>query len=152
MDLKKLSLGERILAGAGIALVIDLLFLPWHHIKVGVRGIALVEANRSGIESPNAFLGVLALLVAAALVAHVILSEYTSVKLPTLPVSWGRADLIGGVAVAAILLLKLVLETDFLGFGAWLGLVLGAAMAYGGVRRYQETEAAPGSHEARNTV
>lgn len=148
MDLKKLSLGERILAAAGIALLIDLLFLPWHHIEIGIRGIATATSNRTGIESPNAFLGFLALLVTAAIVAHVVMSVYTKVTLPELPVSWGQADLIASVAVVALLALKLVLETDFLGFGAWLGVILAGVLVYGGVQRYREAQAATGPHGA----
>ena len=34
MDLGKLSRGERIIVVAGVLLVIDLLFLPWHSITV----------------------------------------------------------------------------------------------------------------------
>ncbi len=147
MDLKKLSLGERILGAAGILLLIDLLFLPWHHLSVGIQGISIITVNRSGVSSPHAFLGLLAVLVTAALVAHVVVSEFTKLQLPTLSVSWGQVDLIGAAAVAALLLLKLVLKTDFLGFGAWLGLILAGVLLYGAILRLRETQPTPGSQE-----
>ena len=35
MDFSKLTLGDKILGGTAIALVIDLLFFPWHSIDTG---------------------------------------------------------------------------------------------------------------------
>ena len=139
--LKKLSRGDQIVGGAGVLLVIDLLFLPWHHVRVGFAQFH-VTANRTALQSPNAFWGWLAFLVTVALVARVVLARFTTVQLPKLPVTWGRASLIGGVAVVALLLLKLVLKTDFLGVGAWFGIILGGAMAYGGYLHTQEEQTA----------
>ncbi|HEY3239212.1 MAG TPA: hypothetical protein VGL92_06605 [Acidimicrobiia bacterium] len=135
---KKLSLGERILGGAGVFLILDLLFLPWHRISVGIPGIARITESRSGLQSPNGFLGLLAFLVVAALVAHVVISEFTKMELPEIPVSWGQADLLGAAGVAVLLLLKLVMETDFLGFGAWLAILAAGVLVYGGFLRNQE--------------
>ena len=134
MDLRNLSLGERIMSLAGVLLVIDLLFLPWHRIELGIGTV-----SRSGLQSPNGFLGLLAALLAAAIVVRVIVSEFTTIELPHLPVSWERADLIAAAAVAALLMLKLVLETSFLSIGAWLAIPLAAALLYGGYQRSRET-------------
>lgn len=127
VDLDKLTMGEKIVAGAGIVLIIDLLFLPWHNIDIGILSV-----SRKAIQSPNALWGVLALLLAVAMVAVVCVSRFTTTQLPDLPVPWPQAMFIGGIAVAALLVLKLILETSFLGFGAILGVLLGAGMAYGG--------------------
>lgn len=127
MDLSKLTMGEKIILGAGAVLLIDLLFLPWHKVDLGI-----VSVSRSAIQSPNAFWGLLALLVTIAVVAVVAVNRFTSAKLPDLPVPLGQAVFFAGIAVLALLLLKLVVETDFLGFGAYLAILLGAAMAYGG--------------------
>lgn len=137
MDLSKLTTGEKIVLAAGVVLLIDLLFLPWHNIDLG-----LFSVSRTAVESPKAFWGVLAMLITAAMIAVVVLSRFTSVKLPDLPVPWGDAMFFAGVAVAALLLLKLVLETDFLGFGAWLGILLAGAVAYGGFLMRNEPQAA----------
>src|SRR5690349_12858710 len=58
MDLKKLSLGERIMGGAAVLLAIDLVALPWHRISVGI-GAFSVSASRTGVESPHGVVGVL---------------------------------------------------------------------------------------------
>lgn len=131
MDIKKLSVGQRILSGAGLFLLLDLLFLPWHRISVSFPGVTTVTESTSGIQAPNAFLGLLAFLLVAGLLAQVILSEFTSVKLPELPMSWARADLLAAGGVAGLLVVKLVLETSFLGIGAWLALAATALLVFG---------------------
>src|SRR5205085_1865174 len=50
MDLGKLSRGERIIVVAGVLLVIDLLFLPWHSVTVPYIG----SVDSNGISPPNA--------------------------------------------------------------------------------------------------
>jgi len=147
MDLKKLSLGARIMSLAGVLLLLDVLVLPWHRISIGFGGLGSITASRTGIQSPNGFVGLLIALVALAVVVRVVLSEFTSVELPALPVSWEQADLIAGAAAAALVLLKLVLETSYLSVGAWLAVPLAGGLAYGGYLRSQEkaltTDASP---------
>lgn len=131
----KLSKGERIVMIAGAILVIDLLFLPWHSLG-GALG-ALIEAGggdptRSAIQTPNAGYGILALLLAAVMVLQIALAKFSSAKLPQLPVPWSQVHFIAGVAAAGLLVLKLLVETDSLGFGAWLGVLLGCGLAFGG--------------------
>lgn len=140
MDLSKLTMGDKVVGAAGVLLLIDLLFLPWHSIDLGILSV-----SRSGIESPGSFWGILAMLVAIAMVAVVVLTRFTSTKMPDLPIPLGQAMFFGGIAVAALLVLKLITKTDYLGFGAWLGVLLGAAMAYGGFLVRQEAGAAPSS-------
>lgn len=141
MDLSKLSKGDKIVLVAGLVLIIDLLFLPWHNVKVGsgVLGIT-VKVTRTGVESPNAFWGILALLVAAVMVLQIVLAKFTSTTLPTIPMPWGRVHLFAGVAALALLVIKLFAETSYLGFGAFLGLACGAGLAYGGFMISKEPE------------
>lgn len=127
MDLNKLTLGDKILGGAGILLFLDLLLFPWHSVDLGIQTI-----NLQATESPNGFWGVLALLLTIVVVAAIILRRLTSVKLPELPISWNQALFYGAIAVLVLLFIKLISETSELGFGAWLGLLLAAAMVYGG--------------------
>ena len=137
MDLDKLSLSDKIIAATGIVLIIDLLFLPWHSIDLGFETF-----SRSAIESPNSFWGVLALLLAIAVVAVTLVRALKpETKLPDLPLSWDRAIFFGAVATLVLLLLKLLVETEFLGFGAWLGLLLAAGMTYGGYLKLQADRA-----------
>jgi hypothetical protein len=129
--LRKLSMGEKMIGGAGVFLILDLLFIPWHRIEVSGFGFT-VSSSRSAIESPNGLFGLLALLLAAALVARILIGEFTQVKLPELPITWARAEFIGVLAVAALLAVKLIVETTALAFGAWLALAAAAVMVYGG--------------------
>lgn len=136
MDLSRLSQGEKIVLIAGGLLLIDLLFLPWYDFDLG-----LVSFTRSAIESPKAIWGVLAALVTAAMVAAVVVTRFTTARMPALPL--GQAMFVAGVTVAGLLLLKLLLATDFLGTGAWLGVLLGGAVAYGGFLMRDESQGAP---------
>ena len=83
MDLSRLSQGERIVLIAGVLLIIDLLFLPWHSIDIGGAAEALgVDTTRSGVQSPNAFYGVVALHPHARDGGQIVLDKLTSVALP----------------------------------------------------------------------
>lgn len=143
MDLNKLTLSDKIIAGTGLVLLIDLLFLPWHNVDLG-----FVSSSRSAIESPNGFWGILALLLTAAVLVVTLLRVLKpETQLPDLPISWDQAIFYGTVAVEALLVIKLVLETEFLGFGAWLGLLLGAGMIYGGFLKFQADRQGSGTSE-----
>ena len=131
MDFNKLTQGERIVLIAGLLLIIDLLFLPWHKVSTVVFG-QTISGTASGIESPNGFYGVLALLLALVMVGVIIATKLANAKLPTLPVPLGQVHMIAGIAIFVLLLIKLLAETNFLGFGAYLGILLGAALAFGG--------------------
>lgn len=95
------------------------------------------------MESPNAFWGWLALLLTVAIVAVVLVQRLTSAKLPDLPIGWNQAVFFATIAVEVLLVIKLVSETDFLGFGAWVALALAAAMIYGGFLVSRQSEATP---------
>jgi hypothetical protein len=73
------------------------------------------------------------------MVAQIIVSKFTSAKVPDLPVPWPRAHMLGGLVVVGLLLLKLILDTSFLGFGSYLGILLAAGLAFGGYTVNQES-------------
>lgn len=126
MDLNKLTLGDKILGGTSLVLVIFLLFLPWHSIDLGFTSI-----NIRATSSPNGFWGVLALLLAIVLAASVV-TKLFEVKLPDLPIPLGDAQFYGAIAMLAFLVLKLVLETEALAFWAYLNILLAGGAVYGG--------------------
>ncbi len=130
-----LATGEKLLLGAGALLALDLLLLPWHDI---------IFVNRTALQSPNALWGWLAFLVALATVVWLVLTRFTTTKLPALPVPLARAETIAGIAAGALVLVKLIVETSFLGAGAYIGVALGAAMAAGGVM-VSRTPGTPGT-------
>lgn len=146
MDLNKLTLGDKIVAGAGIVLLIDLLFFPWHKVDLGfdIPGVA-DSVTRKAVQSPNALWGWLALLVALAIVAAVIIRKLTTAQLPDLPLPWPRAIFFGTIAVLVLLVIKLIAETSYLAFGSVLGILLGAGMVYGGFLISKESETATGT-------
>lgn len=133
MDLSKLTLGERIVLGAGFFLILDLLFFPWYDVG------PLFGGTRRAVDPPHSFYGVVALLVTIVMFGHVVVWRLASATLPELPVSWGVVHLVAGVAVLGLLLMKLLTETDFLSYGAYLGLLLAAVLAYGGYVINRET-------------
>ncbi|MFA5566571.1 MAG: hypothetical protein WC184_11160 [Acidimicrobiia bacterium] len=135
MDLNKLGMGEKISGGAGILLILGILILPWHHISFGPFG----SANIKAMSSPNAIWGILAFILALAVVGTLLAEKLANVELPEIPVSWVDARFYGGIAVLALLLLKLVVETSALGFGAWVNIILAAGLAYGGFAAKQES-------------
>ena len=137
MDLKKLTTGDWIVGGGGILLFIGLLLFPWHNVEFTFLTESVSE-TRQAIDSPNAFWGWLALIVTIALVASVIVRKLTTVDLPDLPIGWGDAQFYGTIAVLVLLLIKLIAETDFLGWGAWVNLLISAGMVYGGFLLSQE--------------
>lgn len=127
VDLDRLSTGEKTVAGSGIVLVVDLVFLPWQSIDLGISTL-----TRSAVESPNAVLGVLAVVLAVAAVAVTLLGpgESESTR-PDEPRRREGAAFLAAAGVLALLLAKLVAETESLGVGAWLGVLLATGMVAG---------------------
>ena len=56
-----------------------------------------------------------------------------------MPMPWARVHMIGGYTVVGLLLLKLVLHLNILGFGAFLAIVFGGLLAFGGFMVNQES-------------
>src|SRR4051794_36132067 len=101
MDLSRLSQGERIVLIAGVLLIIDLLFLPWHSIDLGDAADALgVDPTQRGVQAPNSFWGVVALIITLVMVAQIVLDKLTGGAVPDPPVPWAQIHMIAGIAVA----------------------------------------------------
>jgi hypothetical protein len=138
VDLSKLSLSDKILGGTGIILIIDLLFFPWHHISISFGGIDVASKSYNALSGTGEFWGFLALLLTLAVVGVLIVTKFTSTTMPDLPVPLNQAIFYTSIATLVLLLLKLVLETDYLGFGAYFGILLAAGMTYGGFLKSKE--------------
>lgn len=123
-------MGGLLVVGAGALLVLDLVLLPWHRYDVDVSaadlGIDLpsFRLDRTGVQSPDAALGLAAALLAAAAVALVVLH---GVRRPP------QAELVAGSVALGLLMAKLFSDTAFLGIGAYAGVALGAALCLGGL-------------------
>jgi hypothetical protein len=145
VDLNKLTLGDRIVAGVGILEILLLFIVPWHSADipfVGTVTLKPLEGDGDAVAWPAA----LALIVLLALVAIVLIRKLAEqVNLPELPVGWNQAIFYAAIAVPVLLFLKLVLQTDSLSFWAYVLIVIGAVIAYGGylISREPETSTAP---------
>ena len=141
MDLNKLSLGAKLVAGLGILEVLLLLIVPWH--SVDVFGETFTVKPLEGDGDAVAWPAVLALIVLIALVAVVLIRALSpDTKLPDLPIGWNQAIFYAAIAVPVLLLLKLILQTDYISFWAYVLILIGAGIAYGGFLISKEPEAA----------
>lgn len=131
--------GERIVVAAGALLILDLLFAPWHRFAIDVNleqfGVELpsFRMDRHGVQNPQAFFGLASAVIAALMIASVVAAKVSS--------SVPRAEqlhLVAGAVVLGLIVAKLMANNDFLGMGAWLGVGLAAALAYGGFLLSQE--------------
>lgn len=134
MDLSKLSRGDRFIVIAGTLLVLDLLFLPFYSYNLGI-----VTVSFNGLSAWNSFLGFLAFIVSIVMVAQIIVSKYTSARIPELSMPWSRVHMIAGYTVLGLLVLKLILHLSNLGYGALVAIILAGVLAFGGYTVNQES-------------
>ena len=128
-----LSPGERTVVVAGLLLIADLLFLPWHAVDLGGLDVD-IDTTRSGVQEPYGGYGVAAVVLTAVMIVQIALVRLLGVRLPDPPVPWSQIHLILGIFVAVVLVIKLVRETEFLGYGAYSAILAGILVAYGGYR------------------
>ena len=89
--------------------------------------------SQSAIEAPNALLGVIALLTVVISMLISFAQVLGSDKLPESPKgkSWEEVVFLVSAVMLGALLLKLILETSFLGWGAWACIIAAAIHFYG---------------------
>jgi len=133
-----LSIGEKIIVIAGPLLFIDG-FLPWYSIDIGPLG----TFTRSGWQSPGSFWSIFAVIIGLAMATVVILKNMTDVDIPEKVgnFTWPRIFLGGGIVALLFVLIKLVNESSFLGFGFYLGIIATGALAAAGFLMYKEEQA-----------
>jgi hypothetical protein len=142
VDLSKLTTGDKLILGGGLAYLI-FMFLPWY----GYDEFGFSYSN-SGWDY---FLGgILPLILIAIMVAHVLISAFApDTQLPDLQVHLGA-----GVAAALIVLLRLLIKADDIGsvdvgvdldrkYGLVLALIAAIVVAAGGVLKSKEGDVAP---------
>jgi hypothetical protein len=137
--------GEAIIVIAGALLIADLLFAPWHRFAINVDleqfGVELpsFRLDRRGVQNPQAFFGIASAVLAGLMVLQVVAAKV----LPAVPRA-EQVHLVAGAVVLGLIVAKLMANNDFLGTGAWIGIALAAALAYGGFLLSQETTASTG--------
>jgi hypothetical protein len=134
MDLSRLSPGEKIVVVAGGLLLVSLAFFPWHRIVL--LGLLGGDPTRTALQKPNSLQGTLAFLVTVAMVAQVVMARYSHQRVNPALV---RLQPAAGFAVLGLLGWKLALATAALSVGAYLGIPLAAALAYGGLVMAKES-------------
>jgi len=136
--------GEGLIVVAGVLLAADLVLMPWHHyalhVDVSNLGVSLPQFayDRSGVQNPGALLGVASMTIAVLMTLQVV-----AAKARPAVARLAVAHLVAGPAALGLLIAKLLSDDTFLGTGAWLGLLLGAALGLGGYMRSQESSALP---------
>jgi len=118
-QLKGLPLGRQLILGAGVLLFIDTL-LDWQQVSFGSGSV--------GQNAWHGFWGVLMALMVIALVLWTAARAF-NIALPA-QVPDGLATLALGVLIPVFALLK-ALTDDAVHWPAWLGVILGAVIAYG---------------------
>ena len=136
MDLSKLTTGDKVIAGSGIALFI-FSFFPWFGLDTGFGSYS--ESGWSSIFS------LFAILIGMAMVAVILLPMF-GVELPELGQSWSQILFIAGIVAGVLILLQLLIGSSTAGVdldrkvGVFLGLLAGIGLAGGGVLKKQEAE------------
>jgi hypothetical protein len=125
--INELSLGRKLILGAGTLLFIDM-FLHWQSVDVGPFTV-----GRNGI---HGFWGVFLLLMTIAIVALVGARAF-GVELPEgLPE--GLISLVLGVLILLFAVIKNIAD-DYSAWPSYVGIVLAAVVAYGGWLVHQDS-------------
>lgn len=138
MDLSRLTKGERFVVLAGGFLLLDLVFFPWHKLPAGFFVFTGGDPTRTALQPPNSLQGTLAFLVAVAMVAQIIMNRFTNQRVNPALI---RLQPAAGMALLGLLAWKLALDTSYLSVGAYLGLVSGLLVAYGGLLMSRDPDA-----------
>jgi len=142
VDLNKLTLSDKIIAGSGILLFIAY-FMPWFKVDFGIGGS--VSASGGDVDF---IWSTLPMLIGLVMAGVVIASKLFDVKLPDLPVPWSRVHLgLGGLA-ALLVVLKLLIGEDpssviKRAFGLFIAAIAAIGLAAGGFLKFQEGDDAP---------
>lgn len=128
MKLEVLSRDDWVLAGVGLLLVIDLLFLAW--FTVSFDGFS---ASSTATGSPDGWLGVLAVLTTVAVVADLAIERFSpATNLPAIAGRRTETRFVLACVTAALIALKFVLHVHFslFGFGFYAAVVLVVVFVY----------------------
>jgi hypothetical protein len=135
LHLERLSGEDWLLGGLAIALVFDLLVLPWFSfgatINVGSATVS-IGGSLAGVDAPDAWLGVLALLSCAFLVADLGFERLSpETRLPQVAADRETSRFILACISAGLITLKFLLHLGRFGelaLGFWLAVLLAGAL------------------------
>jgi hypothetical protein len=148
LHLERLSREDWVLGTLAVLVILDLLFLPWFSfgatISIG-SGTLAIGGSATAVDAPDAFLGVLALLACAFLVADLgfeRLSPHT--RLPSIAADRETTRYILACIAAILIALKFLFHLGRFGelaLGFWLAVLLVAGLV-AMTRRLRQTEPA----------
>jgi hypothetical protein len=148
MSLDNVSRDDWIVGGLALLLAIDVLFLPWFSISVGV-GAFSASFSSTATGAPDGWLGILALIAVIALLADLGIERLSpQTTLPMLGGSRTMTRFILAGAGGAFLLLKFIFHINHfsdLGFGFWAAVVLTGGLVFSTMRASQGQAIAPPS-------
>jgi hypothetical protein len=135
LHLERLSSHDWILAAVAVALVFDLLVLPWFSfgatISVGSATVS-IGGSLTGVDAPDAWLGVLALLSSAFLATDLGFQRLSpQTRLPSIAADRETTRLALAYVVAALIAFKFLLHLGRFGelaLGFWTAVLLAAAL------------------------
>ena len=142
-DMTKMTTPDKILAGGSLLLFIDS-FLPWQRACVSLTGFASICGSATAWGGNGSFAGVIMALLALALIVAEALVIMNVTIPPTVPMPTVLAALTGGTVLFALLKFLLVVSKKG-SWGAYIGLILALAIAYGGWMKMQAGKALPPS-------
>jgi hypothetical protein len=128
VKLEAVSRDDWILGGVALLLVIDLVFLPWFSITFGP-----ISASLTATDSPDGWLGGLAVLACVALIADLAVERLSPrTQFPSINDSRTQTRFVLACAAAVFVGLKFLfhIHFDLFGAGFWLAVVLTAALVY----------------------
>jgi hypothetical protein len=151
LKLERLSREDWIICGVAALLVFDLLVLPWFSfgatITVGSTTVS-IGGSATAVDAPDAFLGVLALLASAFLLADLATERLSpQTRLPTVARDRVTGRFTLACTAAGLLAFKFVLHLGRFGelaLGFWMGLLLVAGLVALTRRARLEAPAAQG--------
>jgi hypothetical protein len=129
-DLSRMSTATKILLGGSLLYLIDS-FLPWN--RICFAGFCASANLWNGVGFIAALLAILILIMELLTVANVEVNIGDARSRSMI-----EAGLAGGVLLFTIL--KVIIDSEALSFGAWIGIILALAIAYGGYLRWTEAQ------------
>lgn len=133
MNLNNVSRDDWIVGGLALLLVIALLFFPWISVSIGP-----FTATSAGTGAPDGIFGILALLLAIALLADLGIERLSpETQLPSLGDGRLFTRMVLAVAALVCVVLKFVLHTSNVGWGFWVTVIVAIALVVVTVRARQ---------------
>lgn len=148
MDLSKLSMGDKVIAGSTLVYLIAYLFLPWFSIDIGSDALGIGVSADFGGSDVGFLWSTFPLLLALLMVAVIAIKLFSpDTTLPELPISYGQLHLaLGGLAALLVILKLLIGEDGAFGvsidrsYGLFLAALAAAGLAAGGFLKMQESD------------